>query len=200
MKVHSRYPDLVAALRPLNARPVAPKSRARLKNDRGKQMFLSVRRRFRRGDEGWSEYIESVDLPHLSEVRTIDSALNRYAPGAGDIECTPETLTQSLDDLPIPSSKDEYSLLAINLATDSAASVPDAWKLLGHDLSDETQTSSLLNCGPWQGKLKPLTQRLNDVGLLSRADAELAAKLIPMEWGEKMDHAHVTIWALYELE
>jgi len=36
--------------------------------------------------------------------------------------------------------------------------------------------------------------------LLSLADAELARKLLPMEWGENMDHANVTIWALYERE
>lgn len=163
-------------------------------------MFVTVRSKFRRGDKGWIDYIESVNLPHLSEVRTIDSALNRYAPGAGDIECTLETLAQSLDELPIPNPGDEYCLLAINLATDSAARAPDAWKLLGHDLSDETRTSSLLNCGPWQGKLEPFTQRLNEVGLLSRADAEVALKLLPMEWGQNMDHAHATIWALYERE
>ena len=163
-------------------------------------MFVSVRRRFRRGDEGWNDYQEFIDLPHLSEVRTIDSALNRYAPHAGDIECTLETLAEALDDLPIPDPRDEYCLLAINLTTDSPAPVPDGWKLLGHDLSDETQTSSLLNCGPWEGQLEPFTQRLNDVGLLSRADAELARKLLPIEWGENMGHANVDIWALYERE
>ena len=163
-------------------------------------MFVSVRRKFRRSDKGWLDYVESIALPQLSEIRTIDSALNRYAKGAGDIECTPETLAQALNELPIPNPGDEYCLAAINLATDSAVRIPDGWKLLGHDLSDETQTSSLLNCGPWQGKLKPFTERLNDVGLLSRADAELALKLIPMEWGESMDHAHATIWALYERE
>ena len=34
--------------------------------------------------------------------------------------------------------------------------------------------------------------------MLSRADAELAAQLIPLEWGEDMPHAYTTIWALYE--
>jgi hypothetical protein len=186
-------------LQRLNARAVVLKPRAFLGNDKG-HMFTSVRRRFRRGDTGWLEYIDSVDLPQLSEVRTIDSALNHYAAGAGDIECTPDTLAPSLNELPIPNPSDEYCLLAINLSTDSEARVPAGWKLLGHDLSDETQTSSLLNCGPWQGKLKPFTRRLNDVGLLSRADAELAVKLIPIEWGKNMDHGHATIWALYERE
>jgi len=71
---------------------------------------------------------------------------------------------------------------------------------LGHDLSDETGVSSLHNCGRWEGQLEPLTRRLNDVGLLSLADAELARKLLPLEWGEHDHHAHVTIWALYERE
>lgn len=163
-------------------------------------MFVSVRKRFRKGDKGWSDYIKSVSLPHLSEVRTIDSFLNHYAPDAGDIECTIETLTQALNDLPTPNSRDEYYLLAVNLTTDSAVRVPNAWKLLGHDLADETHISSLHNCGPWQGRLKPFTEGLNDVGLLSRADAELARKLLPMEWGENMDHANTAIWALYERE
>lgn len=163
-------------------------------------MFTSVRKRFRRGDECWIDYIDSVNLPHLSEVRTIDSALNRYAPGAGDIECAIETLGQCLGELPVPDPRDEYYLLALNLATDSATRVPGGWKLLGHDLSDETRTSSLLNCGPWEGRLKPFVQRLNDVGLLTRDDAESARELLPQEWGENMDHAHVVIWALYERE
>jgi len=163
-------------------------------------MFVSVRRRFRRGDKGWSDYLEYVDLPPLSEVRTIDSGLNHYAQDSGYEECTTETLAQALKELPIPDPKDEYCLLAINLTTDTTERVPDGWKLLGYDLTDETHTSSLLNCGPWEGKLQPFMERLNEVGLLSRADAELARKLLPIEWGETMDHANVDVWALYERE
>ncbi len=163
-------------------------------------MLVSVRRKIRRGDKRWLDYIEAVDRPYLDEVRTIDFYMNPYAPHSGYIQCTPETLAQALDELPIPDPKDEYYLLAIDLLTESesVARLPGGWKLLGHDLSDETRTSSLHNCGPWRGKLEPLTRRLNDVGLLSLADAELARKLLPMEWGETMHHAHVTIWALYE--
>lgn len=165
-------------------------------------MFLSVRRKIRRGDKRWLEYVEAVDRPYLDEVRTIDFYMNPYAQHSGYIECTPETLAQSLDELPIPDPNNEYYLLAINLLTESesVARLPDGWKLLGHDLSDETRTSSLHNCGRWEGQLEPLTRRLNDVGLLSLADAELARKLLPLEWGETMDHARVTIWALYERE
>jgi hypothetical protein len=163
-------------------------------------MFVSTRKKFCKRDQGWAEYIRSVALPVLSEVRTIDSALNRYADGAGDIECSPETLGRSVEALPIPKPDDEYYLLAINRNADSEAYVPSGWKLLGHDLSDETETSSLLNCGPWEGLLKPFTERLNRVGLLSRDDAEAAQQLLPRQWGEGMDHAHVAVWALYERE
>ena len=163
-------------------------------------MFVSVRKKIRRGDERWLEYIKAVDRPHLDEVRTIDGYMNPYAPHSESIKCTLETLAESLDELPIPDPKDEYCLLAIDLLTESesAARIPDGWKLLGHDLSDKTRTSSLLNCGPWEGQLEPLTRRLNEFGLLSLADAELARKLLPLAWGEQEHHAHVTIWALYE--
>ena len=163
-------------------------------------MIVSTRKRFRKGDKGWAEYIRSVDLSVLSEVRSIDSALNRYADGAGDIECSPETLGKSAEALPSPKPNDEYYLLAINRNAGFAAYAPNGWKLLGHDLSDETETSSLLNCGPWEGLLKPFTERLNSVGLLSREDAESAQRLLPQQWGEGMDHAHVAVWTLYERE
>jgi hypothetical protein len=163
-------------------------------------MILSVRKRIRRGDKRWLEYIEAVERPYLDEVRTIDFYMNPHAPHSGDIECNPETLALALDQMPIPDPNNEYYQLAIDLLTEpeSVARLPDGWKLLGHDLSDETRTSSLHNCGAWEGQLEPLTHRLNEVGLLSLADAELARKLLPLEWGENMDHANVTIWALYE--
>lgn len=167
-------------------------------------MFLSVRTKFRKGDKGWGwrDSIKPIGLPHLSEVRSIDSLLNYDAPHHGPEECTPETLDQALAELPIPDPDNEYYLLAIDLLAEPehVARLPAGWKLLGYDLSDETRTSSLHNCGRWEGRLEPLTERLNEFGLLSLADAELARKLLPLEWGENMDHAHVTIWALYELE
>jgi len=166
-------------------------------------MILSVRTKIRRGDKRWLEYIKAVDRPHLDEVCTIDFYMNPYAPHASNERCTPETLAQALDDLPIPDpEKNEYYQLTIDMLTEpeAVARLPDGWKLLGYDVSDVTRTSSLHNCGPWEGLLEPLARRLNDVGLLSLADAELARKLLPMEWGENMDHANVTIWALYERE
>jgi hypothetical protein len=164
-------------------------------------MFLSVRKKIRRGDKRWLVYVEASERPQLDEVRTMDWYMNPYAPDAGDVNCTVETLDQAFDELPVPDpEKNEYCLLAVDLLTEPeyVARLPDGWKLLGYDVSDETRTSSLHNCGSWKGLLEPLVHRLNEFGLLSLADAELARKLLPMEWGENMDHAHVTIWALYE--
>jgi hypothetical protein len=163
-------------------------------------MFLSVRKRVRRGDKRWLVYVDAVERPWLDEVRTIDFYMNPYAQDSGYTECTPETLDRALYYMPVPDPANEYYLLAVDLLAepDAVAHLPDGWKLLGYDLSDETHTSSLHNCGSWEGLLEPLVHRLNEFGLLSLADAELARKLLPMEWGETMDHANVTIWALYE--
>ena len=180
---------------------MAPRFQAFLLTDDRGPMFLSVRRKLRRGDKRWLEYIAAVDRPHLDEVRTIAGYMNPHAAHSGDEVCTPETLAHALDELPIPDpQKNEYYQLAIDLLaeSESVARLPDGWKLLGYDVSDRTHTSSLHNCGPWEGQLEPLVRRLNEFGLLSLADAELARKLLPLEWGEHEHHAHVTIWALYE--
>jgi hypothetical protein len=163
-------------------------------------MFLSVRKKGRKGDKRWLEHIKAVGRPHLAGVRTIDFYINPYAQDSGYTECTPETLDQALYYMPDPDPANEYYQLAIDVLTESesVACLPDGWRLLGYDVSDETHTSSLHNCGSWEGLLEPLARRLNEFGLLSLADAELARKLLPMEWGEQERHAHVTIWALYE--
>jgi hypothetical protein len=148
-------------------------------------MFLSVRTKLLKGDRGWHECIEPLGLPHLLEVRSIDSLMNYYAAHHGPEKCTPETLDQAFAELPIPRPYpyNEYYLLAIDLLAkpEYVARLPAGWKLLGHDLTDKMCTSSLHAYLPWEGQLKPLTQRLNDVGLLSLADAELARKLLPLE-------------------
>ncbi len=172
-------------------------------------MFLSVRRKLVKGWEGWHDRIRGSDAPpspkvHFSELRSIDSLLNCYTSDHGPVECTPETLDQALAELPIPRPYpyNEYDLLAIDLLAkpEYATRLPAGWKLLGYDLSNETRTSSLHAYLRWEGQLEPLTQRLNEFGLLSLADAELARKLLPLEWGQHDPHAHVTIWALYERE
>ncbi len=90
-------------------------------------MFVSVRRKIRRGDKRWLEYVKAVDRPYIDEVRTIDFYMNPYAPDSGHIRCTPETLAQALDDLPIPDPNNEYYLLAVDLLTEpgSAARLPE---------------------------------------------------------------------------
>jgi hypothetical protein len=107
-----------------------------------------------------------------------------------------------LEELPLPDPKDQYYLLAIDLLAEPefAARLPAGWKLMGHDLSDDTRTSALLACGRWEGQLEPLAQRTNEFGLLSLADAELGRKLLPLEWGDHDHHAHMTISALYTRE
>ncbi|HMY21577.1 MAG TPA: hypothetical protein PKA58_34885, partial [Polyangium sp.] len=94
--------------------------------------------------------------------------MNYYAAHHGPEECTPETADEALAELPPPDPNDQYYLLAIDLLAEPeyVARLPDGWKLMGYDLSDETRTSSLHNCGPWQGRLEPLIRRLNEFGLL----------------------------------
>jgi len=72
-------------------------------------------------------------------------------------------------------------------------------RVMGYDLSDETWTSSLLNCGRWEGTLAPIAQRVNQYGLLSLEDAKTAQSLLPEAWHDD-PHAMVTIWALFEVD
>jgi len=159
-------------------------------------MFVSTREIFLANDPAWDAYMKFQGSGDHVEVRTVDQLLNPLAKGAWDIQVSSETLAASVETLPAPHGA-EYRLLAINLDEDEYFH-PVGWKLLGHDLTDETQTSSLLNCGPWKGRLGPIADRQNRFGLLSRSDAELAQKLLPSEWSENEPHAHVMIWALYE--
>ncbi|MBK9266739.1 MAG: hypothetical protein IPM54_44005 [Polyangiaceae bacterium] len=165
-------------------------------------MNLSVCRKFRKGDNHWCEHIEHYRVSYLSEIRSIDGLLNWYAPDYSRDKLTPETLDEALAELPIPDPDNDYYMLGIDLVAEPeyVARLPEGWKLMGHDLADGTRVSSLHNCGRWEGQLEPLTRRLNEFGLLSLADAELARKLLPLEWGEHDHHAHVTIWALYTRE
>ena len=161
-------------------------------------MFVSTREIFSEEHPAWVGYRNFRGSGDYAQVRTVDALLNPGAKGSWEIEVSPETLAASVEALPKP-NRGEYHLLAINLEKD-APFVPIGWKQLGHDLTDETRTSSLLNCGSWEGELEAFTKRQNQFGLLSRSDAELAQKLLPIEWGEYEPHAHVMIWALYERE
>jgi len=159
-------------------------------------MWVSTRKRFRKGDKGWDSYTKFIGLPQLSEVRTIDRTLNNYVDECGSLECSLEQLEETLKLLPSPKSENEYFLLYIDRTNEPKAVPPSDWELLGYDLSDDTLSSSVLNCGPWEGNLKPITSRLNGYGLLTWEDAKLAQTLLPTEWNED-PHSFVTIWACY---
>jgi hypothetical protein len=159
-------------------------------------LFVSTRQCFRYGDPGWDSYVASVELPHLREVRTIDAGLNKYVEQCGCVFCDSSEVESVLETLPRPTDGRGYYLLGRSLESDGDGA-PDGFELLGCDLSDETMTSSLLNCGPWQGRLRPLVSRLNSYGLLSIADAREAQRLLPLEWGAEEPHAAADIWVLY---
>ena len=93
----------------------------------------------------------------------------------------------------------EYYQLLVHLSLGRPAPRdPSRFRLLGYDLSDETHTSSLLNCGPWTGELAPFTLRLNPFGLLAQEDARMAQALLPDAWGND-PHSIVEVWALFEI-
>lgn len=164
--------------------------------------WLSTRVIRRAGEPEWSDYINSIGLFQLQEIRTIDSWCNPYAEGSGDWEL--KSLDQVweflLDDLlPIPVLGEQYYLLFTDALGSEIPPNHPRLKLLGYDLSDETWTSSLLNCGRWSGVLAPIAQRVNQYGLLSLEDAKLAQSLLPEAWHDN-PHAMVTIWALFEVD
>lgn len=162
-------------------------------------IWLSTRKTFRSGDPAWEKYVDFVGLPHLSETRTIDAALNAYVEDSGDYAVPSfDALPRLLEQAPAPAAADEYRLLWLDAETQPAPPPELGAILLGHDLTDETHTSTLLNCGRWEGGLEPFTRRLNGYGLLSFEDAVAAKALLPRVKPDE-PHALVTVWALYEL-
>jgi hypothetical protein len=158
-------------------------------------LFVSTRQRFRQGDPGWDGYIAWIGLT-IEEVRTIDAKLNKYVDECGDLYCAPSEVETVIEMLPKPSNDREYTLLAAAVGSEGCPEELAGFELLGCDLSDETITSSVVNCGPWRGLLAPFVQRINSYGLLSVADAREAQKLLPQEWGDN-PHASATIWAVF---
>jgi hypothetical protein len=162
-------------------------------------MWISLRRRFGEGDASWPKYVELVGLPQLTGICTIDSMLNEYVTGCGACEVhSSSEIREAIRVLPTPLTDREYCLLFLDAEAESLPHDVTGARLLGHDLSDRTHTSSLLNCGPWTGKLAQFTERLNEYGLLTFDDAVLAKSILPVAWpGDP--HAEVTIWALFEV-
>jgi hypothetical protein len=165
-------------------------------------MWLSTRVIRRADDPEWFGYINSIGLFHLVEIRTIDSWCNPHADGSGDweLESTAQVWEFIKDDLlPNPIVGKQYYLLFADALSQEIPKNHPRLKLLGHDLSDETWTSSLLNCGRWEGVLAPIAQRVNQYGLLSLENAKKAQALLPEAWHDN-PHALVTIWALFEVD
>ena len=161
-------------------------------------MWLSRRRTFRAGDPGWDEYIVFIGLPHLREVRTLDGTLNEDLDGSAYVNALDE-LTALLDHFePSAPGVEYYQILVHQVLERPVLQDPSRFHLLGYDLSDETHTSSLLNCGPWTGELASFTWRLNQYGLLAQEDARVAQALLPAAWGND-PHSIVEIWALFEI-
>ena len=160
-------------------------------------MWISVRRRFAQGHPGWERWQAFSGLRHLAEVRSVDAALNPFVGDSGRVEVfTGEDVEEALRRLPRGTGESEFALLVLDAEVERIPEELRDWELLGHDLSDHTFTSSLLNCGPWTGVLEPFTHRLNRYGLLSREDAVAAKQALPEAWpGDP--HAEVTVWALY---
>jgi hypothetical protein len=165
--------------------------------------WLSTRVIRRAGSPEWEGYINFIGLPHLREIRTIDSWCNPHTEGSGDwkLESTEQVWEFIEDDLlpsPIP-GKQYYLLFTDALSLEIPQLLHPRLKLLGYDLSDETWTSSLLNCGRWEGKLAMIAQRVNQYGLLNLEDALTAQSSLPEAWHDN-PHAQVTIWALFEVD
>lgn len=161
--------------------------------------WLSTRVIRRVGEPEWADYINFLGLPHLSEVRSIDSWCNPHAEGSGNYASESlEQVEEVLDLLPHPIAGKQYYLLLADALKEAIPQNHPRLKLLGYDLSDETWTSSLLNCGRWEGILAPIAQRVNKYGLLNLEDAKTAQVLLPEAWGHH-HHAFVTIWALFEM-
>jgi len=159
-------------------------------------MWVSIRETFRQGDPGWINYIRFIQLPALQEVRTIDMSLN--APDGDPIfVANRDQLDATIADLPAFNAMEYYIQLAINCAEKPPLEtfLPTI-TLLGYDIADATQISSVLNCGPWDGQLLPFTTRLNRYGLLTYEDALRAQALLPTAWDDDL-HAFGDVWAIY---
>jgi hypothetical protein len=165
----------------------------------GREMWLSTRaiRRAGAGDPEWDDFIRFRGRPQLREVRSIDSWRNPCVTGNYPVYSVGDVWDR-LELLPEPARGREYHLLFMDAL--AAGDPPEhlRLKLLGYDLSDETWTSSLLNCCLWQGELEAIAGRTGENGLLGFDDAKLAQALLPNAWpGDP--HGIVTVWALFEI-
>jgi hypothetical protein len=162
----------------------------------GGTIWMSTRAICRSGDPKLDDLVRFKGLPPLREVRSIDSWLNPCVEGHYGA-CSLDQMWEMLDLLFKPPGEGEYHLLFTDALAGGLPEQPRL-KLLGHDLSDETWTSSPLNCGNWLGELEPIARRVGENGLLGLEDAKLAKALLPDLWpGDP--HGLVTVWALFEI-
>lgn len=138
-----------------------------------------------------------IGLPQLTEVRTVDAALNTYVEECGSLYCSLSALESAISLPPVPETPLEYLMLAVPLASSTLPNLLTEWRFLGCDLADETMTSSVLNCGPWTGQLTEFTERLTLYGLLAPNDVQAAQGALLSEWGPEAPHASTTAWALF---
>lgn len=155
----------------------------------------------RSGEPEWEDYINFIGLPHLQEIRSIDSWCNPPVKESvtwelESLEKVEQILAEKL--LPIPILGKQYYQLFTDDLNVEITSNHLTLNLLGYDLSDWTWTSSLLNCGRWEGNLATIAQSVNQYGLLSLENAKIAQNILPDAWN-KDPHAFVTIWALFEV-
>lgn len=100
-------------------------------------VWLSTRHCFREGDEGWASYQAFICLPQLREVTTIDSSLNLYVDRCGSFQISAfEDVTGVIRTLPRPASDRCYYLLHLDAENEARPPEGQAYRLLGHDLSD----------------------------------------------------------------
>lgn len=128
-------------------------------------MFVSTRKPFSPTDPDWESYKEFIKLPIPDELFTIDSYLNSYIDDCGSYWIDDLSQLDSVLDL-LPRADPEtnqYYQLAINVSKEATPTLNSTMMQLGYDISDATCTSSLLNCGPWQGVLADIAGRINEL-------------------------------------
>lgn len=150
-------------------------------------------------DPMWSGYLADLDLVGRHDVCSIDGWVCPYGrrePGDAAFATLAE-VERYLPHVDI-GGDDEYALVFVDADVATLPVDHPALRLVGYDLSDETHTSSLLNCGPWHEQgLGELAVRRNERGLLDRADAYAARDLLPIAFFDDY-HGWCTVWALFE--
>ncbi|MDZ8028902.1 MAG: hypothetical protein RMX97_30045 [Nostoc sp. DedQUE11] len=162
-------------------------------------MWLSTRViRFFNENE-YREYTNNLGLPAHYEIRSIDSWCNPHLSYSHNFRLDSlEQVWDLLDWLPIPVSSQQYYLLFADANKQKIPENHPRLKLLGYDLLDIEDKSSLWNYRPWKGDLKPLIQKVNQYGLFTWSDAATAQAILPQVW-QNHPRSVVKICALFEV-